>query len=134
MNNPYQPPEPQQPNAAPSRMPFVLAGIGALGASAYWGLYTLLVGVAVAGAGASPVRMILPVVLIALYAIRGFQIFKGDARAATSVMWLHGVGGVMAVINMASGDPFLIGLNAVKLLIHIFGGATAYMARKAAGM
>jgi hypothetical protein len=133
MNNPYQPPDPQ-PGMAPSRTPFLLAGIGALAASAYWALYTGLVGLSVAGAGVSPVRMILPFVLIVLYAVRGFQIFKGDGRAATSILWLHGIGGIMAVINMASGDPMIIGLNALKLLIHIFGAVTAHLARKAAGL
>ena len=132
MNNPYQPPDPQ-PGLVPSRTPFILAGIGALAASAYWALLTLLIGVGVSGGGVSPTRIILPIVLIGLYAVRGVQIFRGDARAAASILWLHGVGGVMAVIQMASGDPVLIALNAVKLLIHIFGGVTAYLAKKSVG-
>jgi hypothetical protein len=93
----------------------------------YWGLLTLLIGVGVASGGVSATRVVLPIVLIALYAYRGLQIFKGDQRAARSILWLHGIGGVMAVVQMASGSPVLIVLQGGKLLVHIFGGVAALL-------
>ncbi|HEY8074587.1 MAG TPA: hypothetical protein VIF62_10760 [Labilithrix sp.] len=129
--NPYQPPEPNFATAdARSRRLFILAGVGALLASAYWAGLTLLTGVGVASGQMSGARLLLPIVLIALYAVRGVRLFKGDARAAQGIVWLHGIGALMAIVQIASGVPIAIVLYGIKLVIHAFGGVTAFLARK----
>jgi hypothetical protein len=131
MNNPYQPPEGRPVDAAPNKRIFVLAGIGALAASAYWGLQTLVRGLSAASSGSSLsfIGLVLPAVLVVAYATRGFQLFKGDVSAAASILFLHGIGGLMAMLQMAQYPEQRV-LQVVKLLIHIFGGVTAYLARK----
>jgi hypothetical protein len=109
---------------------FVLAGIGSALASLYWATLTLLIAVGVAAGSASGVQLILPLVLIGLYAARAFQIFKGDPNAARRVLWLHGVGGLMAMFQMFTGGPILIVLQGIKVVIHIFGAITAYLAQR----
>ncbi len=132
--NPYESPA---PGGAPPpgqdqgrRTAFVLAAIGAGLASLYWAAHTLLVGVAIAAGGVSGAQLILPCVLIGLYALRAFQIWKGDAAAARGVLWLHGIGGVMALLQMFSGSSFLIVLHGIKVAIHVFGGITALRASR----
>jgi hypothetical protein len=140
--NPYQAPsgsgapwQPQQamPGSA-SRAPFILAAVGAWLASAYWAGLTLLVGVGAAFGNASPAQIVLPCVLIVLYALRGFQLSKGNPYAARRILWLHAIGGFAAIVYMASGAGFIVALQAVKLLIHIFGGVTAFLAVRASGV
>jgi len=114
--------------AAPNRTPFILAGIGALLASVYWAGLTLLILSSVAGGAVSPTQVILPVVLIALYGWRGVQLFKGDPAAARRILWLHGLGVIMALIGAASGSGLIVVLQGVKLAIHVFGLATAWWA------
>lgn len=131
--NPYQGPSYETQGASPppmNRTPFILAGIGASLASVYWAGLTLLIGVGVAAGSLSTFQVVLPCVLIGLYMLRGYQLFKGDPAAATRVLWLHGLGGLMAVINIASGSPLIVGLQAIKLLIHVFGGVTAFLAQR----
>jgi hypothetical protein len=117
---------------APSinRTPFILAGIGALAASAYWGLLTVLLFVGVASGGVSPAQIILPCVLVGLYAVRGFQLFQGDPRAASRILWLHIVGGALAIIYVITGSGFWVALQGLKVAIHVFGGVTAYLAKR----
>ena len=74
--------------------------------------------------------MIQPCVLIGLYALRGYQLFKGDPAAATRVLWLHGIGGLMAILNIFSGSALLVVLQSIKLAIHVFGAVTAYLAQR----
>ncbi len=130
--NPYEPPsfytsqkDGYSPPARPARTLFVLAGIGALGASLYWAALTLLLGM---NDDVSPIRMILPIVLIGLYAMRGFQSFKGNPTALDSLLWLHGIGALMAVMNLGSEVAVLYG---IKLAIHVFGAITAFLAQRA---
>jgi hypothetical protein len=136
--NPYQPPQPGRDVpvavAAPvERGPFVLAAVGAWLASAYWAALTLLLGVGIAVGSVSGVQVILPCVLIALYAWRGVQLFRGDPAAARRLMWLHGFGGVAALMQIASGGGgFIVVLQGLKIAIHVFGGVTSYMALRAA--
>src|SRR5262245_5748909 len=96
--NPYQPPGsyPASPYAAagyPRAVPpsgnrtmFVLAAVGAWLASAYWAALTLLIGLSVALGSGSLTSIFLPCILIGLYAVRGFQIIKGDSQAATRIV------------------------------------------------
>ena len=79
----------------------------------------------------SATQIILPAVLIGLYAVRGFQIFKGDPAAARRVLWLHGIGGIVALVQMFSGGALLIVLQGFKVAIHGFGAVTAYLAGRA---
>jgi hypothetical protein len=109
-----------------------LAGSGACLASVYWAALTLLLGFGVAKGSVSGTRIVFPLILIVLYALRGVQIFKGDVAAARRVLWLHAVGGVFAVVQMASGNIFLMVLQGIKVATHIFGGATAYLAYRSA--
>ena len=83
----------------------------------YWAGLTLLIALGVATGSVSAVQILLPCVLIVLYAVRGFQILKGDPVAAKRILWLHGIGGVMAIIQMASGNPLLILLQSIKMAI-----------------
>ena len=129
---PSPPPNELPRTTAPlNRTPFILAGVGAMLASLYWAALTLLIGFAAASGSGSTFRVIVPCILIALYAVRGYQLFKGDPAAARRVLWLHGIGGVMAVIQIASGDAVLQVLNGIKVAIHVFGAVTAYMATRA---
>ena len=109
--NPYQPPQAPfgYPQSAPpeNRTMFVLAAIGAGLASVYWAGLTLLIGLGAAMGSASMVQVILPIVLIVLYAVRGLQIFKGDRAAARRILWLHGLGCIAAFMQIAAGGGFL---------------------------
>jgi hypothetical protein len=128
--NPYDQ-DPSTSSAPVNRMPYILAAIGSGIASLYWfGLTALIILGATLGS-ISPFQIILPVVLIGLYAWRAIQIFKGDPTAAQKVLWLHGFGGVTAIIQLASGGPLVFVLQGIKLAIHIFGGVTAYLASRA---
>jgi hypothetical protein len=135
--NPYDAPRSEDPYArgdgvAFDRTPFVLAAIGAGLASAYWALLTLLIGAGVSAGGGSPAQLILPVVLIGLYAFRGLKVWRGDANAARSLLWLHGLGGVVAVMQAMALSGLMATLQGMKLLIHVFGGVTAFLAVRAA--
>jgi hypothetical protein len=113
----------------PSRTPFVLAAIGAGLAALFWAGWTLLL--ASSGAsGPSPTQVILPIVLVVLYGWRGFRLLQGDPTAARSLLWLHGLGGVMAAIGIANGGMLGV-IQGVKLVIHVFGGLTALWALRA---
>ena len=116
-------------HGAPNRTLLVLAAVGAWLASAYWAALTLLLGFGVASGTVSGTRIFLPGVLIALYAWRGVQLFKGDAAAARRILWLHGAGGAIALFQMISGGgPLLMALQGIKVAIHVFGLVTAYLA------
>jgi hypothetical protein len=136
--NPYQPPQQPMRAAAPgvdvgaapagNRTLFVLAAVGAGLASLYWATLTLLIGLGVAIGSGSPVQIILPFVLIVLYAVRGYQLFQGDPLAARRILWLHGIGGLAAFAQMASAGGFWGALQGVKIVIHVFGGVMAFLA------
>ena len=135
--NPYEPPHvpagyvPYPNSAKATRTPFILAAVGAWAASAYWALYTLLVGIGVAMGSGSPIAALAPIVLIVLYAMRGFQLIKGDPAAIQRILWLHAVGGAMAIFQMIGQDSTLVvALNGIKVAIHIFGGAAAIYAKR----
>ncbi len=136
--NPYQAPGPYAPPAtavavgAPSRTLFILAGVGALLASGYWALMTLLLVVGMAAGTVSGTTLVFPVILIVLYALRGLQIIKGDVAATRRILWLHGVGAIAAVVQMASGNVILIAMNAIKICVHLFGGTMAWLAHRSA--
>jgi hypothetical protein len=118
-----------------NRTPFILAAIGALAASGYWALLTLLILANVTTGGSlSPMQLILPGVLVVLYAVRGVQLFQGDVRAANRILWLHFVGGLFAAFYAATGHGLFAALQALKIAIHIFGGVTAYLAKRSAGV
>jgi hypothetical protein len=133
--NPYDPPRYDPAGPAPgiaapayNRTPFILAAVGAGLASLYWAAMTLLIGLGAALGTGSGVQVILPIVLIVLYAVRGYQLFQGDPSAARRILWLHGVGGAAALLQMLQIGGFFGALQGVKILIHIFGGVTAYLA------
>jgi hypothetical protein len=134
--NPYESPGgpgPDSLSSDPSRKTiFTLAAIGSGLAALYWAALTALIGLAAAtNDKVSGTQIILPCVLIGLYALRAFQIWKGDPNAARRVLWLHVVGGAVAVFQMTSGASLVIILNVIKVAIHVFGGITAYRASKA---
>jgi hypothetical protein len=132
--DPYRPPSAQavaEPAAAPNRRLFVLAAIGAGLASVYWAALTLLLGFGAASGSTSGTQVILPCVLVVLYAVRGFKILSGDRKAARGILWLHGLGALMAVMRLLAGNPITVALQTVKIAIHIFGGVTAYLAQRA---
>ncbi|HXU80664.1 MAG TPA: hypothetical protein VN914_04665 [Polyangia bacterium] len=126
--NPYQPP--RAPDDEGRRNLFVLAAVGAFLASLYWALVTALLAFGIAKGSMEGTALILPVVLVAMYASRGYRIWKGDADAARGILWLHGLGMVMAVIHMTSGAAQVAALHGVKIAIHIFGLITAYLAQR----
>ncbi len=107
---------------------FVLAAIGAFLASAYWTALTILIVLSTEVSA----QLAIQVVLIGLYAVRGVQLWKGDPAAAQRILVLHVIGGVMAVIQAVMGNPIVIVLQVIKLAIHLFGGITAHLARRAA--
>jgi hypothetical protein len=139
--NPYQPPNPYAgapPGASPgfgvavvNRTPFVLAAVGAWLASLYWAALALLNGLIAAGGAGSGVTVVMPVILIVLYAMRGFQVFQGEPAAARRLLWLHGFGALAALLLALSSSGFYAGLQSVKVLIGIFGGVTAFLAQRA---
>src|SRR4051812_3604084 len=117
--NPYEPPRAHEtpgypqagyangyPNSGGDVVPvnrtmFILAAVGAWFASVYWAILTLLAVIGAAMGGGSFIQVILPCYLIAMYAIRGFQIVKGDPVAAQKIVLLHVVGAIFAVLNAA---------------------------------
>jgi hypothetical protein len=135
--NPYQTPSSadvaQNPLSA-FRAKFMLAAVGAFLASGYWALLTFVLGVGAAAGMNSSFRLLLPCMLIGLYAVRGVQLLKGDLSATTRILWLHGAGGAVAIIQMfqlASTGPLVLVFQLVKLAIHVFGAVTAWSARRA---
>jgi hypothetical protein len=129
--NPYQPPA-----AAPARYEasfpgdrrmFMIAGAAAMLASLFWGVLALLrLGSGLAG---GPLLAILPLVLVVLYAQRGFQLFKLDANAAQRITRLHGIGAIAALLQvMQVGDGVMQALYVFKLLVNVGGGVTAWLA------
>jgi hypothetical protein len=134
--DPYQPPgvlAAAEPATPTSRRLFILAAIGAGLASVYWAALTVILGFGAASGSTSGVQVVLPCVLVVLYAMRGFKILKGDRAAARGILWLHGLGALMAVLRLLAGDPVTIVLQGVKIAIHVFGGITAYLAQRAPG-
>jgi hypothetical protein len=134
--NPYQSPGPYgpapvAPAADVARTPFVLAGVGALFASAYWAGMALLRLVGIAAGPLSVMSVFLPVILIALYAVRGVQLLQGDANAARRIVVLHIVGAVAALLQMLPSNGLLVALQGIKVAINLFGAATAYWAWRA---
>jgi hypothetical protein len=111
-----------------SRTPFVLAASVAVLTSLYWAALAFLVGVASSLGDTSPAQLILPIILIGLYAFRGFQVFQGDPTAARSLLWLHGIGGVIGVMRMFGRDPITLVLYGIKVVLHVAGAGTAYWA------
>jgi hypothetical protein len=136
--NPYQAPAMVAPPpsgiavGAPSRTLFILAGVGAFLASGYWALMTLLLVAGMAAGTVSGTTLVFPVILIVLYALRGLQIMKGDVAATRRILWLHGVGAIAAMVQMASGNVILIAMNAIKICVHLFGGTMAFLAHRSA--
>jgi hypothetical protein len=137
MTNPYESPgsrlEDEDPNPGTKRpIAFVIAAVGAWFAALYWAVLALLMGVSAAIGAASALQVVLPVVLIGLYVVRGLQLFKGDLRAAQRLLWLHGIGGLMAVLSISKGGAVFAVVYGIKLAIHIFGGIAAFVAQKEA--
>lgn len=130
--NPYQAPgdDGRQPGmpAPGDRTMFVLAAVGAWLASAYWGALTLLLVFGATMGTVAPTQVILPLILIGLYAYRGLQLFKGDPAAAKRILWLHGLGAVAALMQMFQGGSIVAVLQVIKIVIHIFGAVTAMLA------
>jgi hypothetical protein len=136
--NPYEPPRPpgalsnvpypQAPAPTVNRTPFVLAAVGAWCASGYWALMTLFVGIGVMNGSSSGVGLLLPVILIALYATRGVQIFKGDPAAVRRILWLHGIGALAALSQAAQSQGILAALQGLKVVINVGGLAAAFWA------
>jgi hypothetical protein len=124
-----------QTQTQPLRSPFVLlAAIGAGLASVYWALMTVIMGLALLSPDSgtsSPTTLLVPCLLIALYAWRGVQIYQGDAGALSRILWLHFLGAVISVIQFAAGGPVMWLLQGIKIAIHIFGLVSAFLARRA---
>ncbi len=130
MNNPYEPHLGPTPRPLDRTFP-ILGAVGAWLASGYWAVLTLLIGIGAASGAGSGMQVIIPCVLIGLYAWRGIQLFKGDPTAAKSLLWLHGMGAVMAVFQIFSGNVIVIVLYVMKMLVHVFGAVMAYLAQRA---
>jgi hypothetical protein len=134
--NPYQAPAalPQlDAVASRNRRPFLLAAIGAWLASVYWALLTLLILFGGSSGPVAGVRSILPLFLIGLYAVRGYQLLQGSTAAAQRILWLHGVGAIAAVSQILSAQaPLFIGLQCFKVVIHAFGAGAAFFALRSA--
>ena len=117
----FQPDEPELSRGPrPLQGLCTLGAIGAFAAAAYWALLTFLIGVS----GQSPVQMLVPFILIGLYAYRGYQLMTGNVVAAKGLIWLHGIGAVMTIIQIAGGATLFV-LLGVKIAIHAFGLVTA---------
>ncbi len=137
-HNPYEPPRPpgalsnvpypQAPAPTVNRTPFVLAAIGAWSASGYWALMTLFIGFGVMTGSSSGMGLFLPLILIALYATRGVQIFKGDPAAVRRILWLHGIGALAALSQAAQSHGILAALQGLKVVINLCGLAAALWA------
>jgi hypothetical protein len=111
---------------------FILAGVAALLASVYWAALTLLIAFGAMTGSLSGMQAILPCVLVALYAYRGIQLFKGDTAAARRILWLHGIGAVVALIQLARDEGMVV-LLGVKVAINVFGAITALLALRSEG-
>lgn len=131
--NPYEAPQASvaTQEQGSRRTLYMLAAIGAFLASVYWAGLTLLLALGVASGSVSGMQVILPVVLIVLYAFRGVQLWKGEPAAAQRILALHVVGGILAIVQMAGGNEIVMILHGIKLAIHLFGGVTAHLARRA---
>jgi hypothetical protein len=113
-----------------TRTLFIVAGVGAILASLYWGGMTLLLLLGAVAGSLSPAQVILPFVLIVLYAYRGFQLFQGNVSAARRIVWLHAVGAAVALLQVLTGGLLVAILHGIKLSINIFGGVSAFLAAR----
>ena len=120
------------PAAPPTgnRFFFMLAAAGAGFAALYWAALTALTAVGVAAGAGNAAQVIVPCVLIALYAYRGFQLLRGDVAAARRLMLLHVVGSIVTVVQivMGHGDGIMVVLQGIKVAINVFGGIAAFLA------
>jgi hypothetical protein len=107
-----------------------LAAVGAWAAAAYWSAMALFLSLGAAMGSVSAVQALLPLALIAFYAWRGAQVWGGNRRVATNLVLLHGIGGVMAVLEVATGDWVVKVMYGLKVLIHVFGGFAALAAAR----
>lgn len=131
MSNPYEPPSAIAARARPRALSVTLAAFAGFAASAYWAALTLLLAFAAANGSISGAQVILPIVLIVLYGLRGWQLWQGDRAAATRLLWLHAIGGLMAIVQMGSGGQLILVMQGVKLAIHVGGVATTLSAQRA---
>ncbi len=114
-----------------SKPPFVLAAIGAALAGAYWAALTFLIGVGVAYGGTPSTQVLIPCLLIGLYAFRAWQLYKGEPAALRRIMFLQGVGAAMAILGMLRNTSSMANvLQGVKLAIHVFGFVAGYLAKR----
>ncbi len=120
--NPYQPPNPYA--GAP---PVASSGVAVVNRTPL----ALLRGLFAAAGTGSGAMVIMPIVLIVLYAMRGFQVLQGDPAAARRLLWLHAFGALAALLLAFSTSGFYAGLQSVKVLIGIFGAVTAFRAQRA---
>lgn len=131
--NPYDAPKEEPAGFDPtpeSKSRFKQAAIAAWLASAYWALMTALIVTGLAMGAGSGTALILPAALIALYAYRGYQVFRGDMAAANGLLVLHLVGGAVAVFQvMGADDGVLKTLTGIKVAIHVIGAITAFRVR-----
>ena len=116
--------------SGPSRSAFVLAAIGGWAAAAYWAALTFLIFTGVAAGAVSPVQIILPAILIALYAYRGWETFRGNPSAASGLMWLHILGAGLTIVQLVMGISFWPTVQVIKIVVHVFGAVTAFLARR----
>jgi hypothetical protein len=134
MPNPYEAPSAASSSTAPpsvNRTPLLLAAISAGLASIYWAVMTLLLALSATFGSTSYAYVVMPCVLIVLYALRASQILKGDVLAARRLLWLHIVGGGFAVLQMTTDVGFMVTLHAIKVGIHVFGAVTVVFAQRA---
>jgi hypothetical protein len=119
---PYRPPQDFSHLTPTKRTPAVVATAVSAGlASVYWLLVALLLGFAAKSGATSPLQVILPFVLVALYGYRGLQAWKGDGAAIRNLLFLHVIGGLMAVYQVMNSAGFAATLNIVKVAIHVLG-------------
>lgn len=128
--NPFDAPD---ASASNRKMPNMLAAAGAWLASLYWALLTLLIVFGTIAGTVSALQLVFPAFLIAAYAWRGLQVFQGHDDAAQSLLWLHALGAITAVMTLYGGGGVIYVLYGIKLAIHVFGGGAAWAVERGVG-
>ena len=78
-------------------------------------------------------QLVMPIVLVALYAMRAYRVYTGDLRSARNLAWLHALGAIVAVVNIVQfNTPIITVLYGIKVVVHVVGGVPAFLLSRSA--
>ena len=90
-----------------------------------------LFGFRVASGAATVPSILMSSVLIVLFTLRGFQLWRGDRSAAKKILFLHAADVIGLAQIFLGGSVLVTILVSIKVALHVFGAIAAYLSMKA---